>query len=113
MPGFTSYNTTDSRTGDAPLVANQAISPLLIKAPITALIAGTIASDQSGSLIIDQSFDGINFDGTPTVISVTANVGQTFTVNVKAPTTRLTYKNGNTAQTYLRLFARAIGNRKP
>jgi len=68
-------------------------------------ITGTVFADQSGTLRIDQSSDGgTNFDFT-SEFSVTANTGVGFSVEAIAPTARIRYTNGATAQGTFRLYA--------
>lgn len=73
-----------------------------------ARITGTVFADQAGTLYVDQSSDGTNFD-TTTSVSVTASTGAPFSVEVVAPYGRLRYVNGATAQTVFRLYAFARG----
>lgn len=66
-------------------------------------IVGTVFSDQSGTLSIQQSYDNANFDANNN-ISVTANQGQGIEISVLAPYFRVVYTNGSTAQTVFRLY---------
>ncbi len=68
------------------------------------LITGTVYSDQAGTLYIDQSSDGTNYDVT-TNVSVSAATGVSFSVQVVAPNARIRYVNGATAQTTFRLYS--------
>ncbi|MGG1597599.1 hypothetical protein [Paenibacillus naphthalenovorans] len=67
-------------------------------------IAGSVFSDQAGTLIIRQSWDGTNWDVKDSV-SVTAGTTAKFEISVVAPLGSLEYVNGATAQTVFRLFA--------
>jgi hypothetical protein len=63
-----------------------------------------VYSDQNGTLNVQQSPDGTNWDVTST-FTVTGGTGQGFSVEVVAPYMRLDYVNGTTAQTTFRLYA--------
>lgn len=71
-------------------------------------VFGTVISDQSGTLYVQQSPDGSNWD-VQSSFSVAANdaagQGTSFSVDVAAPSARLHYVNGATAQTVFRLYA--------
>lgn len=69
----------------------------------SAKVVGTVFTDQAGTVYVDQSSDGTNWDATSSV-SVTANTPTSFSVEVVAPYGRLRYVNGATAQTKLRLY---------
>jgi hypothetical protein len=68
-------------------------------------LVGGVYSDQSGTLEIQQSPDGQNWD----VVSSIAYTGGTntggFEVDVVEPFARIVYVNGATAQTVFRLYA--------
>jgi hypothetical protein len=68
-------------------------------------ITGTVFSDQAGTLFIEQSSDGTNWD-VSTSVPVTANDGSGFSEELVAPQVRLRYVNGATLQTSFRLFSR-------
>lgn len=68
------------------------------------LLQGTVFSDQSGSLAVQQSGDGTNWDFVDT-IAVTGGTGSKISVQIVAPWLRLVYTNGGTLQTAFRLFA--------
>lgn len=68
-------------------------------------LSGTVFSDQSGTLHIEQSYDGTNFD-VDTSYSITANDGKGFTEPLVAPYWRIRYVNGGTPQTAFRLNGR-------
>jgi hypothetical protein len=69
-------------------------------------IVGTVFADQAGTLYIEQSSDGTNWDAS-TGVSVSAGTPASFSVEVVAPTARVRYVNGATAQTAFRLYVRA------
>jgi hypothetical protein len=69
-------------------------------------IVGTVFADQAGTLYIEQSSDGTNWDAS-TSVSVSASTPTSFSVEVVAPTARVRYVNGATAQTAFRLYVRA------
>jgi len=69
-------------------------------------IVGTVFADQAGTLYVEQSSDGTNWDASASV-SVSASTPTSFSVEVVAPTARVRYVNGATAQTVFRLYVRA------
>ena len=66
-------------------------------------IVGTVYADTDGTLKIQQSPDGTNWD-VETSISVTGGSGKGFSVEIVAPYMRVVYENGGTAQTTFRLY---------
>jgi hypothetical protein len=66
-------------------------------------VCGTCFADAAGTLYIDQSSNGTNYDYTST-FNVKASKGLSFSVEITAPYVRIRYTNGNTAQTVFRLF---------
>lgn len=68
-------------------------------------ITGTVFANQAGTLNVEQSFDGTNWD-TNSSTAVSASTGTSFNVTVVAPWYRLRYVNGATPQTTFRLSAR-------
>jgi hypothetical protein len=74
-----------------------------------ARITGTVYSDKAGTLYIDFSPDGTNWDYSTTAVSVSAGTGTGFSEEVVAPYARLRYVNGATAQTTFRLYAYTRG----
>lgn len=67
-------------------------------------IVGSVYSDQSGTLLVEQSWDNTNWD-VQSSISVTGGTGQGFDITIVAPKGRLSYTNGTAAQTVFRLYA--------
>lgn len=67
-------------------------------------ITGTVFADEPGTLEIQQSGDGTNWDQT-TTYAVPANNGVAFEVPLYSQWWRIVYVNGSTAQTVFRLFA--------
>lgn len=78
-------------------------------------VAGIVAADQAGSLVIEQSFDpraeavatagSANWTTTATV-AVSAADNKTFSTPLVAPFWRVKYTNGATNQGSFRIFAR-------
>lgn len=66
-------------------------------------LTGTVFADQAGLLFINQSSDGINFDGT-TQLVVEAGVGLEWSVLIFAPWIQVVYENGSVTQTVFRLY---------
>lgn len=63
---------------------------------------GAVFSDQGGTLHIEQSIDGENWD-VDTSYTVTANDGSGFTESLVCPFWRLRYENGGTEQEEFRI----------
>lgn len=120
MAQFSTYNTTDDSAQYPVLAAGTSLAaPIVIQTFDSSTIAGTVASDQNGTLTMSQSFDGVNWDGpqilTPpstAALTVTGGTPQQFTFPVIAPFVQVNYTNtAGVAQTYLRLFVRAFGRK--
>lgn len=60
-------------------------------------LSGTISADKGGTLYIEQSSDGVNWD-VSTSYEITANDGKGFIEQLVAPYWRLRYVNGSEAQ---------------
>jgi hypothetical protein len=79
-------------------------------------IAVSAFSDAAGSLAVQQSFDGVNWDigkngSTTTVLTVLASAtNDGLLLDVTAPYMRLVYTNGSDDNTILRIYARVYGN---
>lgn len=69
-------------------------------------IAGTVFADQAGTLHVEQSSDGTNWD-VDTSYSISASDGKGFSEELVAAFWRLRYVNGATPQTAFRLYGRA------
>jgi len=67
-------------------------------------ISGSVYSDQAGTLHIDQSIDGVNWDIT-TPIAVTAATSTPINTGLTGFYVRLRYVNGTTLQNTLRIAA--------
>lgn len=76
-------------------------------------IVGLVFSDQGGTLNIEHSTDGQNWDVNDSPITVAAGVGQAFERKVYGAYIRLRYVNGATPQGVFRLAARfsSAGNK--
>lgn len=66
-------------------------------------LCGSVYADQAGTLYIEQSFDGTNWDISSSV-AISAGVGESFEISINAPYGRVRYVNGATAQTVFRLY---------
>ncbi len=71
-------------------------------------IVGSVYADVDGTLYIEQSPDGTNWD-VSSAFSVTGGTGIGFSVEVVAPYARVRYTNGATAQSSFRLYAYTRG----
>ena len=69
----------------------------------TGRICGTVYSDVSGTLYVEQSGDGLSWDVIDTV-SVAGGTGAKFSYEKVAQHARVRYVNGGTDQTVLRLY---------
>lgn len=76
-------------------------------------VVGLVFSDQGGTLNIEHSVDGQNWDVNDNPITVAGGVGQVFERKVYGAFLRLRYVNGATPQTVFRLSARfsSAGNK--
>lgn len=76
-------------------------------------ITGSVLTDQAGSIIIDQSGDGISTD-LSTTTAVVASTGLGFNVTLLLPYYRVRMTNtAGSNQTSLRLFTRMIPGNRP
>lgn len=66
-------------------------------------ITGLAYSDQSGSLVIEQSTDGVNADFEHTAISLTGGTGEEIDFKIYGEYFRAIYTNGATPQTEFRM----------
>lgn len=69
-------------------------------------ITGTVFASSAGTLNVEQSSDGVNWDKNDST-AVSASTGTSFNVTIVAPYWRLRYVNSATPQTVFRLHARA------
>lgn len=69
-------------------------------------ITGTVYASSAGTLNVEQSSDGTNWDKNDST-AVSATTGTSFNVTIVAPYWRLRYVNSATPQTVFRLHARA------
>jgi len=69
-------------------------------------IVGSAYSDQSGTLLVEQSQDGTNWDVQSTVTVTGGSPSAGFEITIVSTYGRLAYTNGATAQTVFRLYAR-------
>ncbi len=67
-------------------------------------ITGSVYANEAGTLNVEQSADGTNWDISST-FTVSASVGEGFSVELVCPNVRLNYANGATAQTAFRLYS--------
>jgi len=88
-----------------PLAGNGTVTLGPVNTQLSDRIVGSVFADVAGTLYIEQSFDGTNFD-ISTSISVPANDGTGFSEELVAPNVRLRYVNGAAAQTAFRVYAR-------
>lgn len=68
-------------------------------------ISGAVFADQPGTVFIEQSADGKNWD-ISSDYSVSANSGSGFNESLLLPFVRLRYVNGASAQSSFRIFGR-------
>lgn len=87
-----------------PQPANGQVGSGPIYVPRAQTITGTVFSDVSGTIYIDQGGDGLNWDSTVTA-SITGGLGAAIDVDVVAQYFQIRYVNGNTPQTVFRLYA--------
>lgn len=67
-------------------------------------VQGIAFSDQGGTLLVDQSSDGVNWDVSDS-FTITGGTGKEFLVQLYGPYWRLRYTNGGTDQTAFRISA--------
>jgi hypothetical protein len=86
-----------------PLAANGTWVSTTDSSAYTRFICGSVYADQPGTLYVEQSPDGTNWDVVDSY-SVSAGVGLKFSVEKVLPYARVRYVNGATAQTVFRLY---------
>lgn len=74
-------------------------------------ITGSVFADQAGTVYIEQSANGTNWD-ISTDYAVTASDGKGFSEEVLLPYVRIRYTNGGTPQGAFRLYARLINRER-
>lgn len=118
MSRFLSYNTSDPGTGNAQL-GNGGVATLgPIEAGGSSRLAGSVSSDQTGTMVVQQSFDYWSTGGIPNPTphwdvsasySIVGGTPQTIDIDVVAPVVQIVYTNGTTPTGNLRIFLRAYG----
>ena len=86
-----------------PLAANDTWISTTDSSPYTRYIVGSVYADQSGTLYVEQSPDGTNWDIVDSY-SVSAGAGLKFSVEKVLPYARVRYVNGTLAQAVFRLY---------
>jgi len=86
-----------------PLGANASWISNVDDDPATGRVTGSVYADQAGTLYVEQSPDGTNWDVVDS-FSVSAGSGFGFTVEKVCPYVRVRYVNGTTSQTTFRLY---------
>jgi hypothetical protein len=86
-----------------PLPANASWTSPVDSDPATGRIVGSVYTDQPGTLCVEQSPDGVNWDVVD-CFSVSAGSGLGFSVEKVCMYARVRYVNGATAQTVFRLY---------
>jgi hypothetical protein len=110
MSAFLTFNSTDRTTGDQQLFAGASIPPIVFEpSGFETFLTGIASTDASGTLFIDQSFDGEDWDLTNTF---NINAGDNlFEMHFFAPFMQVRYTNGSEDQSYLRFFIRTVPTR--
>ena len=85
-----------------PLGANETYTSATLMADTYDTIVGTVFADQAGTLYIEQSNNGTNWD-LSTSNSISASTGEAISEVIVAPYFRARYVNGATPQTAFRL----------
>ena len=86
-----------------PLDANGSWTSSTDSSVYTRFICGSVYADQPGTLYVEQSPNGTNWDIVDSY-SVSAGTGLKFTVEKVLPYARVRFENGATAQTVFRLY---------
>lgn len=86
----------------APLAANATYTSNAVSMGAFDKIVGSVYANETGTLYINQSFDGTNWD-VQSSITVDASTPTGFNISVVAPYAQVVYTNGGTAQTTFRL----------
>lgn len=88
-----------------PLAAAGVWSTGQLQAGLADRITGSVFADQTGTIYIEQSGDGTNWD-ISTNYPVVASTGSGFSEELVLPYVRVRYVNGGTQQGVFRLFVR-------
>jgi hypothetical protein len=111
MAHFGAYNTGDPNAGPqgyTPLANNGVVTLGPMGTETAQSIAFSIFTDQAGTLLVQQTFDGINWDISQS-FAVVASTAQSGVVPVIAPSSQIVFTNtGGSTQTVMRLFARTF-----
>ena len=86
----------------APLAASATYTSTTLSLGVYDKIVGSVFADQTGTLDVNQSYDGTHWD-VQSSITVSASTPTGFNISVVAPYAQLVYTNGATAQTVFRL----------
>jgi hypothetical protein len=92
-------------TSTTPLTANQTWDSGPLQPGLADTITGSVFADQAGTVFIEQSGDGINWD-ISTSYAVAASDGKGFSEDILLPNVRVRYTNGATNQGTFRIFVR-------
>lgn len=111
MGHFIAYDTSRAQSPDPPLGANATITIGTIQSGTMAKIVGSAFSDQAGTLLVQQSFDGTNWDIQNSFTVAAATVNAAVDIDVIAPYIQFKYTNGASAEGALRVFLRVYGVR--
>jgi len=88
-----------------PLAANGTWSSGQLQAELSDTITGSVFADQAGTIFIEQSGDGTNWD-ISTSYAVTANNGKGIQESILLPYLQIRYVNGASAQGAFRIHTR-------
>lgn len=89
----------------SPLVAGASWDTGPLEAGLADRITGSVFSDQVGTIYIEQTPDGVNWD-ISTNYAVAVNSGIGFSQEILLPKVRVRFVNGATNQGVFRLYAR-------
>jgi hypothetical protein len=89
----------------SPLAANATYTSNVMVADRADNISGMVFADQAGTIFVEQSADGVNWD-ISTDYPIPANDGKGFSEPLYGPYVRIRYVNGGTAQGAFRLYSR-------
>lgn len=90
-----------------PLAGNATYTSGTLIADTYDTIVGLVYASHAGTLYIEQSIDGTNWDLSESV-AVSATTGTRFEKTIVAPYYRIKYTNGGTQQTTFRLSVKAV-----